>query len=270
MNYHKEFTKLISRVDNSRRTSDVVDDFLEMGMVAIANRFYHSQTLENSYLATAKNYSREQLNQFAELLAIVVAALNDNPCQDFLGVIYQEVGANESLGQFFTPYMLSKVNAEMILGLSNLDQIIAEKGYVTVIDSACGAGSLIIGFRNSLSDKRSYPEGNRGYEPDSMFATAIDIDKACFNMTYIQLSLLGIAGEVILGNSLTEEYRMRLHTPTTFLVPKFRHLPYSVSPSDDSTKLTDHPDSMPVSPTPIPKVSKVSNQTMPNQLSLFD
>ena len=271
MNYHNEFTKLLSRVD-SLRTSDIMDDFLEMGMIAIANRFYHSQTLENSYLAIAKKYSPKQLNQFAELLAIVVAALDDNPCKDFLGVIYQDIGINTNLGQFFTPYALAEVNAKVSISSSDLEQIIAKKGYVNVNDCACGAGALIIGFRNAMS--------SRGYGSNSMFATAIDIDKACFNMTYIQLSLLGIAGEIFLGNSLTEEYRMRLYTPTTFLVPKFWHLPYSVSPSNNSTKLTDHSDSMPVSPTPIPtvstvstpipKVSKVSNQTMPNQLSLFD
>lgn len=268
MNYHNKFTKLISRVDDSRRVSDIMDDFLEMGMVAIANPFYCSQTLENSYLAIAKKYSLKQLSQFAELLAIVVAALDDNPCQDFLGVIYQEIGANENLGQFFTPYMLSKANAEMVLGSSNLEQIIAEKGYVTVADTACGAGSLIIGFRNAMSD--------RGYGSDSMFATAIDIDRTCFNMTYIQLSLLGVAGEIFLGNSLTEEYRMHLCTPSTFLVPKFWHLPYSVSHSDSPSDRSHESDSIPASPIlTISTVSTVSTVSTtkdkePNQLSLFD
>lgn len=44
---------------------------------------------------------------------------------------------------------------------------------------------------------------NMGYNPQQvMFFSAVDIDKKCFEMTFIQASLLGLCGEVVWGDSL--------------------------------------------------------------------
>ena len=240
MDYHKDFVKLISSIEHTRRVSDVMDDFLEMAVVAIANRFYNSKTLESSYLGVVKKYTSNQAAKFSELLGIVAAALSDEPKQDFLGRIYEEIGEpNQDLGQFFTPYVISQITAESVLGNGEVEKAIASKGYVTVADPACGAGCLMIAFRNSMSD--------RGYGSDSMFATVVDIDKNCLNMAYIQLSFLGVAAELLLGNFLTRKFKMRLCTPTTFLVPRFWHLPYCrplVEIADESVPM---PSDLPVS-----------------------
>lgn len=229
MDYHKEFVKLISSIERTKRVSDVMDDFLDLAVVAIANRFYKSAELEESYMQIIRKYTRSQASQFSQLLGITISALNDEPEQDFLGLIYEEIGEpNEELGQLFTPYIVSKATAESALTNGNLEKLMASKGYVTVLDPACGAGSLIIAFRNSMS--------NRGYGSDSFLATVIDIDKNCLNMAYIQLSLLGVAAEAMVGDSITKEFKMRLYTPTVFLTPKFWHLPYNKASSVDSVQ----------------------------------
>ena len=46
------------------------------------------------------------------------------------------------MGQFFTPYDVSRMMAEMTF--DTVDEIIAEQGFVTVQEPACGAGGMII------------------------------------------------------------------------------------------------------------------------------
>lgn len=266
MNYHKDFVKLISSIEHTRRVSDVMDDFLELAVIAIANRFYKSDELEKTYLEIIKKYTSNQAAKFSELLAMITLALNDEPRQDFLGTIYEEIGEpNKDLGQFFTPYVISRMTAESTLANSDLKKSIASKGYVTVLDPACGAGCLAIAFRNLMND--------RGYGSNSMLATVVDIDKNCINMAYIQLSLLGVAAEVILGNFVTQEFKMRLYTPAVFLTPRFWHLPYGIA-SPDSVKKTKPKKQTKLAKKarPKPKVNDlvIRNTSADIQLSLFD
>ena len=63
-------------------------------------------------------------------------------------------------------------------------------------DPACGAGSLLISARNVCAEE------GIGYR-EALF-TAQDVDRVVALMCYIQLSLLGCAGYVVVGNSLTQ------------------------------------------------------------------
>ena len=50
---------------------------------------------------------------------MIEKAYEDNPDQDFLGAAYMELGlGNHWTGQFFTPYNVSKMMAQMTLGTS--------------------------------------------------------------------------------------------------------------------------------------------------------
>jgi hypothetical protein len=48
-----------------------------------------------------------------------------------------------------------------------------------------------------------------------MFGSCIDIDPVAADMAFIQLSLLGIAAEVVTGNTLTMQFRRVRYTPCT-------------------------------------------------------
>nr|AVI43800.1 hypothetical protein [Klebsiella pneumoniae] len=50
-----------------------------------------------------------------------------------------------------------------------------------------------------------------------MFGSCIDIDPVAADMAFIQLSLLGIAAEVVTGNTLTMQYRRVRYTPVYYL-----------------------------------------------------
>lgn len=57
-----------------------------------------------------------------------------------------------------------------------------------------------------------------GYSSHSyLWVSAQDIDPLAAGMAYIQLSLSGVPGEVVIGNSLNDERRRVLHTAAHFM-----------------------------------------------------
>ena len=50
-----------------------------------------------------------------------------------------------------------------------------------------------------------------------MFGSCIEIDPVAADMAFIQLSLLGIAAEVVTGNTLTMQYRRVRYTPVYYM-----------------------------------------------------
>jgi len=100
------------------------------------------------------------------------------------------------------------------ISAGDLKAEIDKRGYISVNDPCCGAGALLIAFANEA--KRQ----GINYQQCIEFV-AQDIDFTVAMMCYIQLSLLGCAGYVIVGNSLLppdpEEKQNIWYTPLYFL-----------------------------------------------------
>ena len=123
-------------------------------------------------------------------------ALNENPGQDFLGEMYHRLNLQKKeKGQFFTPYDVCKLMTLLCLSTENLVSEISQKGYVTVSDSACGSGALLLSFYETVREM-----GITGYQ---VLAVAQDVDRSAALMCYQQLSVLFIPAIVIVGNSIT-------------------------------------------------------------------
>jgi type I restriction-modification system DNA methylase subunit len=207
VDYLKEFNNILRDLDHSQNTVTKFSDFLTLIAYSIAQPFYNSQEIEEKYMNTAKKYSKEQLNQVAKMLSIVVSALEDK-MHDFLGEVFttNDMGSNYK-GQFFTPYHVSKMMAE--IQLTDIDNF-KDKEIIKVSEPCSGAGGMIIAFAESLKEKGiNYQE--------KVYVEAIDIDDLCYKMTYIQLSLLGIPAKVIKGNTLSLEFQEALYTPLFFM-----------------------------------------------------
>lgn len=203
VNYNKNFVKLIEEIDCRYRTFEKFSDFCNLAFYSLANSVYKSDSLEQKYMSIIRKYNREDANNFAQLLGITIAALEENPDQDFLGQLYMELEiGNPRCGQYFTPYILTEGMAK--LNCQNIDEIIQEKGYITVQEPACGSGAMMIALRNLMVSK--------DLGTNNLFVQCIDVDFLCFCMCYIQLSLLGVAGEIIHGNSLSRECFLRAYT----------------------------------------------------------
>lgn len=130
----------------------------------------------------------------AKILSILVMALENNPEQDFLGKMYMNLNlSNHWKGQFFTPYNLCKMMSAIVVG--DLDAQIEKQGFISVCDPACGAGATLIAAANTMK------ESKYNFQNHVLFVGQ-DIDRITGMMCYIQLSLLGCAGYVCIGNTL--------------------------------------------------------------------
>lgn len=175
---------------------------------AIAQPFYKSYKIEQRYLETIKIYTKEQANEFSQLLALLVNALEEKH-QDFLGQVYMRLNlGNSANGQFFTPYHVSKLMSK--INFAETENLLKNKSFITLSEPCCGSGGIIIAFAETMKDS--------GYNyQNQLYVEAIDIDELCFMMTYLQLSLYGIPARVIHGDTISYRYQQDLLTPFYFI-----------------------------------------------------
>ena len=221
-----EFQKVFSRLCETRSAWQVWSDFVEMVAISISNaveiREKVKQEREARYMTIIRTYTKKEQAVFPELVGILVQALQRNPEQDFLGEMFMamELG-NHWKGQFFTPYSLCKAMAAGTV--SNAGEKLMVKDWIGIHDPACGAGATLIGARNHLE--------LAGIGGTKAFFVGQDIDRTAAMMCYIQLSLLGCAGYVVVGDTLNHpvqgpllwptptEYQDIWFLPLTFLEP---------------------------------------------------
>jgi methylase of polypeptide subunit release factors len=114
---------------------------------------------------------------------------------DVLGRVFCELELqSKCAGQFLTPYELCRLAAKASV-LGGIETI-SDRGYLRLVEPACGSGALIIAFAQELE------AAGIQYE-DALQVTAVDIDPRCTHMTYVQLALLGISGVIVHGNTLS-------------------------------------------------------------------
>ena len=194
-----EFARQFTSLCNVKSSWEVWADFVTMSATAIANALDRQgethDAREKEYLSIINRYPKAEQQIFPELLAKLVEALEEEPEQDFLGEMFMslELGSHWK-GQFFTPYSICQLMAAITID-SRADQI-AVRGWTSINDPCCGAGALLIAARNEMA--------KRGLGPRQALYVAQDIDRTAALMCYLQLSLLGCAGYVVVGDTLTQ------------------------------------------------------------------
>lgn len=195
--HQKNFLKIFNGLTGKHSRWEIWEDFVTLTAIEISNSTDKVNATERTkmYQTIISKYSAKERDGMAEMLAEVVMGMEQNPDQDFLGSLYMmcELG-NDASGQFFTPYDVCRCMVE-ISGGSNPAAENAE--FFSVSDPACGAGALLIAFANLCRRK------NICYH-DKVLFVAQDIDLIAGLMCYIQLSFLGCAGYVVIGNTITE------------------------------------------------------------------
>lgn len=139
----------------------------------------------------AKQISDQQLRWLLEGL---------NPEQDFLGSIFMELNlGDKSNSQFFTPYHVCELMAKVTE--EDVAAVVKEKGYITINDSCCGAGATLIAAINEA--RKQLEKVNLNFQ-NHVLVVAQDIDEIVALMCYIQLSLLGVAAYIKVGDVFTQ------------------------------------------------------------------
>lgn len=193
----KEFLNLFQQLCYSRSAWQVWADLITAIACSLSNAIDRSP---EHFEQREKEYSQciERLGSVdvpAKILGIIVMALENEAEQDFLGKMYMNLNlGNHWKGQFFTPYSICKMMSQITVG--NLDRQIEEQGYISVCDPACGAGATLIAAANTMKSTKY------NFQNHVLFVGQ-DIDRVTGMMCYIQLSLLGCAGYICIGNTLT-------------------------------------------------------------------
>ncbi|MGM9598659.1 MAG: N-6 DNA methylase [Faecousia sp.] len=196
-----EFQKVFSKLCDTKSSWQAWSDFVEMAAIAISNTCEIHENVKQDrdarYLTIIGQYSKSEQALFPELMRILTESLEQNQEQDFLGEMFMalELG-NHWKGQFFTPYNLCK--AMCLLSLSDAKEQLQVKGWLSLNDPACGAGATLIAARNYLNSV--------GIDGTQAFFVAQDIDRTAAMMCYIQLSLLGCAGYVVIADTLCHPF----------------------------------------------------------------
>ena len=198
MNRKKDIIKMIEQISGKYSAYEVFTDWIRCSGLAISNSItmIHGkvwQDREQMYIDTMRKYTPEEGKMLSEMFSMLAETL-EFEMTDVLGQIYMESGmGSKAAGQFFTPFHLSRLCAE--LSLPEPD----ENGIFTVNEPSCGGGGMIIAAAVALR--------NQGIDYQrKMRVVAQDLDWKGVYMCYLQLSLLGINAVCVQGNTLTEPY----------------------------------------------------------------
>lgn len=190
--------KLMRANAHRHRLHEVFRDFCEMAALSLSNAVdaKHRDKREARYLDIVQRYERAEIERFPQMLAHLVEAMEAG-MHDCLGGLFMALELGDHWkGQFFTPYHLSKMMAQMTL--QDAASLIERHGFITLQEPACGAGGMVVAAMDALQ------EMGINYQ-QAAHVTAIDLDATAVHMTYIQLTLLHVPAVVVHGNALWPE-----------------------------------------------------------------
>jgi len=198
------------------RSSEVLRHFLEAAFYSIRGRLL----LGDAWRANEAEYMRivescrkpnETMGALALMLAATTRALLTEPV-DFIGPVFSELSADSGMGQFFTPHHLSYSMAKMIVG--DPRAMLGEKGYLTLMEPACGVGGMILTANVVLR------EAGLDVAREAHW-TAVDVDQRAVFACYLQLALTDASADVYRGNSLAPASTWTgTRTPAALFYPK--------------------------------------------------
>lgn len=219
--YLKEFKKDFKYLASRYGEQTVFADFVKMCAISIYNALAKNKEMEQEYLKTINTYDKEAQQLFPKMFVnLVMVYQNSDELTDVFSKFYENENLkNAHLGQFFTPSHISNFMGEAIICKEeNINKIIEENGFITMMEPTCGAGGMILGFAKALKNH------DINYQQE-LLVEAIDISPTCVYMTYIQLSLYGIPAIVYCGDTLSLKMNFKMETPFYFMnYWKFRKL----------------------------------------------
>ena len=219
--HRKNFVKLLDNIAYDTSRWNVFSDFLKVSAIAINNNSdpYFLATSkeirdqrEQEYLKIINHYNKSTRKLFPEMFTELVLELEEHCPSSFidvLGDLFNKLNFHDHWkGQFFTPQHVSDLIGRIMISSDTVDKSIKEKGFFTINEPCCGAGSMILGALNAMHEIGLN-------HSKQVLVVASDIDERCVLMTYLQLSLYGVPAVIIQQNSLSMQiYGAPWFTPT--------------------------------------------------------
>ena len=196
---YTQIVKLFNKLTGARQLWELWQDGITMFALSISNTVDHRfrDKREQEYIEIAHKYSKGEMQVFVEIFSEIVNQLEADQEQDFLGDLYMQLDLGSHWhGQFFTPYNVCQAMAEM-----TFEEIsdVSEVKPISAMDCACGGGALLIAAAHAYR-KSIESTGLNAQWYLSVYAQ--DISKVTALMCYVQISLIGYAGKIKIGDSL--------------------------------------------------------------------
>lgn len=210
-----DILKLLEKGLYKVNAHEFLSDIFECGAIAISNRFDKAQyqKREERYLQIIKKYDPDVQKLITEVFAKIFLLLTQqiNPrvgFNDYLGELYMKSAtSNSKVGQFFTPYCVSKLCADVSINEKVVKQAIEQDKILTLSEPSCGAGGMVIAAVDVLYNKYHFNYAR------NLVVECSDIDSRCVHMTYLQLGLAGIPAVIFRRDTLSMETWERWETP---------------------------------------------------------
>lgn len=203
----KSITRLLDAASYRHDRHKLFSDWVAVMAISISNSADQSRydEREKVYMEIIRQYKKQEIDCFCEAFAHLTNLFETQGFNDWLGRVFSEMELmNGRTGQFFTPYHVALIMAQ--LTLADARETIEEQGFITLSEPAVGAGSAVIASMEALA--------MQGIDYSSAVkVTAVDVDVRCVHMAYIQLSLLRVPAVVVHGNTLSCDEYSRWFTP---------------------------------------------------------
>ena len=202
----KAFVALARKITGNKPFR-VFDDWCEMGYCVIASLTTDDAerlaALKAQHDVVAAKYTPEHLSVMSEMMAVAADALAAGG-DDYLGRVCGEMGALDGgVGQFFTPFDASRLVVS--LTAPDVPAIIRRDGHFRAADPAAGSGGLLVAMADHAVAQ--------GAELGDLFFEGVELVPATYHMLFVQMTLRGLAGRAVCGNSLTGEVKEHAYTP---------------------------------------------------------
>jgi len=203
-----------------RYQREIFADNVSMMAYAIANSVEPNkekwQQRENEYLKIVKKYKKEHVDLLCQNFAHLVNGLQKK-VTDFLGGIYENLQINNrNAGQFFTPFHVSELMANISISDEELKKVGESDDVITIGDPTCGAGNLFLGAIYNIDKLLVEPHQKAKIQRNIIFIGQ-DIDLSCVHMSYVQCSMLGYSGIFQHMDTIAQKCWDTYYTPSYFV-----------------------------------------------------
>jgi type I restriction-modification system DNA methylase subunit len=183
------------RQKTGHRWTQVFRDWIEIVFLSLQRDDEgHSKIVEKYKSDFGEEAGQAAIEAYSEGFADLLVAMEDTEA-DLLGFLYQEYGAaSDRNGQFFTPPNTAKFAASMMMAGDGEITDSTPDDPIRINDPTCGSGTLLVAAGQRFEELAGSPYSALFYGQD--------IDRTCVRMTAINLTVRGLPGCVIHGNSL--------------------------------------------------------------------
>ena len=200
-----DILKLMNKFSGQASPSEFLSDIFKCGAISVSNRFDWTKYTEREeeYKRTINKYNKSDRQLIADIFANIYILLSNQlyvGFDDYLGKIYMLSNtSNSKTGQFFTPYAISKLCADVAMDDNEVKKHIENDSIITMHEPTVGSGGMVLATADTLYNKYRFNISR------NLFVECGDVDVRCVYMAYLQLSLAGIPATIYHRDGLSLE-----------------------------------------------------------------